>query len=182
VQPQPTARRFVVLSGLPCSGKSTLARRLGPVLGLPVIDKDAILEQLFESRGVGDAAWRRRLSRESDVLFEAEAKASAGAILVSFWHVPGMPPDSGTATAWLWELSNRIVEVHCACPPEIAAERFIRRERHPGHLDRRLSYDVVLDGLHAIPRSGALELPMRVVVDTSQEPDLSVLLDQLHFI
>lgn len=81
----------MVLSGLPCSGKSTLARRLSPALRLPLIDKDAILERLFESRGVGDAAWRRRLSRESDGLFEAEAKASGGAVLVSFWRLPGTP-------------------------------------------------------------------------------------------
>ena len=116
------SRRFVVLSGLPCSGKSTLARRLAPALQLPVIDKDCILEELYESRGVGDALWRRRLSRESDVLFQAEAQTSAGAILVSFWHVPGMSPDSGTPTGWLAALSSRVVEVHCACAPEIAAE------------------------------------------------------------
>jgi len=33
---------FVVVSGLPCSGKSTLARRLALALDLPVIDKDDI--------------------------------------------------------------------------------------------------------------------------------------------
>jgi len=41
-------RRFVVVSGLPGSGKSVLAQRLSPLLGLPVIDKDDILDRLFE--------------------------------------------------------------------------------------------------------------------------------------
>jgi len=174
------SRRFVVLSGLPCSGKSTLARRLAPALQLPVIDKDCILEELFERRGVGDAAGRRRLSRESDMLFAAEAKASEGAILVSFWHVPGMPLNSGTPTAWLAELSSRIVEVHCSCAPEIAAERFLRRKRHPGHLDSA-SYDEILSSLRTIPRSGTLEIGPRVEVETSQEPSVDDILDQLGY-
>jgi shikimate kinase len=48
-----------VVSGLPGSGKSTIARRLGPLINLPVIDADDILERLVESKGVGDASWRR---------------------------------------------------------------------------------------------------------------------------
>ena len=33
---------------MPSSGKTTLARRLAPSLGLPLIDKDAILKNLFD--------------------------------------------------------------------------------------------------------------------------------------
>jgi adenylate kinase family enzyme len=76
---------FLVVSGLPGSGKSTLAQKLATTLGLPVIDKDQILDRLFESKGVGDATWRRSLSRESDAILEREATSSDGAILVSFW-------------------------------------------------------------------------------------------------
>jgi hypothetical protein len=36
--------RFVIVSGLPGSGKSTLAQKLAPTLGLPLFDKDTILE------------------------------------------------------------------------------------------------------------------------------------------
>jgi predicted kinase len=56
----------VVVSGLPASGKTTLGRQLAGALDLPLIDKDEILESLFDSRGIGDASWRRKLSRESD--------------------------------------------------------------------------------------------------------------------
>lgn len=63
-------KRFVVVSGLPGSGKSTVARLVSPALNLPVIDKDDILERLFDSKGVGDASWRRALSRQSDVIFD----------------------------------------------------------------------------------------------------------------
>jgi shikimate kinase len=91
-------RRFIVLSGLPGSGKSTLAQQLAPALDLPLIDKDTILPRLFESKGAGDAAQRRTLSRESDAIFQAEAAAAAKAVLVSHWHLPGMPVESGTPT------------------------------------------------------------------------------------
>ena len=125
-------KRFVLVSGHPGSGKTTLARDLAPLLGLPLIDKDDILERLFEAKGVGDAEWRRRLSRESDALLQTEAGQSTGAVLTSFWRLPGMPPDSGTSTEWLFDLSEIIVTVRCVCPAEIAAERFTRRTRHPG--------------------------------------------------
>jgi hypothetical protein len=142
-----------------------------------VIDKDDILEALFEalfeSRGAGGPDWRRRLSRESDARFRSDAEASAGAVLVTFWHLPGMPPDSGTPTDWLAKLSERIVEAHCACPAEIAAERFRRRKRHPGHLGREVSYREVLASLRAIPNFGAIGLRRRVTVDTSRDVEIA---------
>ena len=70
-------RRFVVISGLPGSGKTTLAWQLASLLDLPVSDKDSILEDLFDSKGVGDAAWRRILSRESDRILQAQASTGA---------------------------------------------------------------------------------------------------------
>ncbi|SFY45435.1 hypothetical protein SAMN02787144_10745 [Streptomyces atratus] len=67
---------FVDISGLLGSGKSPLARSLARRLSLPVIDKDVILESLYDSLGVGDHAWRNRLSRASDdIMFALAADA-----------------------------------------------------------------------------------------------------------
>ena len=164
-----THRCFVVVSGLPGSGKTTLARQLAPALGLSLIDKDDILDRLFESRGVGDDAWRRTLSRESDTLLQTEARASQGAVLVSFWHRPGMPEDSGTPTGWLVELPGRVVEVHCQCEAEIAAARFMQRRRHPGHLDGNTSYAEVLADFRFLAGLGSLAIGPRVDIDTSRD-------------
>lgn len=170
--------RFVVLSGLPGSGKTTLARRLAPAIGLPVIDKDDILEGMFDTRGTGDHAWRRELSRLSDRILREKAEASQGAILVSFWHLPGMSPDSGTPTEWLRSLSGTIVNLHCACTPEIAASRFLDRKRHPGHLDSEKSPEEVLTGIRRISESGTLGI-RRIEVDTTGEPDLNHIANEI---
>ena len=164
---------FVVVSGLPGSGKTTLARRLAPGVSLPLIDKDDILDRLFESKGVGNAAWRRTLSRESDLILQHEATNSNGAILASFWHLPGMPSDSGTPIDWLDTPSHRVVNVHCVCDLELAASRFVQRPRHPGHLDGESSYADVLVSLRNLAQLPPLAIGRRIDVDTSQEPNLT---------
>ena len=75
------ARPFIIVSGLPASGKATLARALANGLDLPLIDKGDFLERLLDTKGVGDADWRRRLSRQSDQTFRIDAERSSGAVL-----------------------------------------------------------------------------------------------------
>lgn len=164
---------FVVISGLPGSGKTTLGRRLAPVLNLPLIDKDDILDLLFESKGVGDAAWRRTLSRESDAVLQHTAAEGNGAILVSFWRLQGMPADSGTPTDWLDAPSHHVVNIHCTCEVDVAASRFLQRRRHPGHLDADSSSTEVIASLRTLAQMPLLDIGERIEVDTSQEPNLA---------
>jgi len=170
---------FVAISGLPGSGKTTLARRLAAALNLPLIDKDDILERLFDLKGTGDSAWRRALSRESDEIFQQQAMASGGCVLVSFWHQPGMPEDSGTPTAWLGATAGRLINVHCVCSPEEAAERFLARQRHPGHLDSANSYEAALAGLRSLACLALPDLGRRIDIDTTRETGLLALIEEI---
>jgi glucokinase len=172
-------KRFVVVSGLPGSGKSTLAQQLAKALDLALLDKDRILERLFESRGWGDLEFRRELSRESDLALETQAAASEGAVLVSHWRLPGMPLTSGTPIAWISKLPGKVVNVHCKCSAELAASRFVHRTRHPGHLDNQRTYAEILAGIREVAGFGSLDLGPRVEVDTTHTLDLAAVLNEV---
>ncbi len=176
----PNPRPFLLISGLPASGKTTLGRRLAQALGLPLLDKDEILEALFEGLGVGDAEWRNRLSRSADVVLQRLAAQTPGAILASFWRHPQVTGESGTPTGWIPALSGRVVEVHCVCPPEVAAERFLARKRHDGHLDRdKRSEDLAADFVR-LAALGPLGIGPLIQVDTGRAVDLEGVVHQVE--
>jgi hypothetical protein len=166
-----SSRAFVVVSGLPGSGKSTLARELAGHLALPVIDKDVVLESLFDSLGVGDHAWRSRLSKASDDIVFALAAGADRAVLDNWWH-------HDTSPGRLQGLAGLLVEVHCDCDPALAAERFQARTRHPGHLDPRLTREQVAARVAAFRarHPGPLDLGGPLLrVDTSRPVDSNAL-------
>lgn len=177
--PRLERRRFIVVSGLPGSGKTTVGRRLAQALELPMLDKDDILEALFDGLGVGDAEWRNRLSRTADEVLRRLTDQTAGAVLASFWRHPQMTGESGTPTGWLSSLPGKIVEVYCVCSPEIAAERFSTRKRHDGHLDRDKRKDELVANFVRLAAHGPLGLGRLVSVDTDQVIDFDGILRQL---
>ena len=164
-----TAPRLVVVSGLPASGKSTVARTLAGALGLPLLDKDVFLEALFASDGIGDAAWRRSLSQRADAAFArqaASAVATGGAVLASWWRHRLSPVASGTSTGWLAPWHGSIVEVHCRCPAAVAVQCFMSRHRHAGHLDGRWSQAELLASFEVQAALGALGVGPVVTAET----------------
>jgi len=99
---------------------------LAAALEVPLLAKDTVKESLFDSLGTGDRAWSRRLGAASmEVVFALAAEAPR-AVLESFWRRPH-------ALERLRALGRPLVEVHCACPAEVATARYRERVRHPGH-------------------------------------------------
>ncbi|MEU3744323.1 MULTISPECIES: hypothetical protein [Streptomyces] len=129
-----------------------------------------ILESLCDSLGVGDQAWRHRLSRAGDDILFALAADAGRAVLVNWWH-------RDTAPARLHHLDAQLVEVSCDCDTELVAERFRTRKRHPGHSDQDLTRKEVSDRVavwaaHPGPLGPGGHA---LIIDTAQTVDITAL-------
>ena len=173
-------QRNIIVSGIPASGKSTLSRAVASALGLTMLDKDDFLEAMFDRQGIGDAKWRTQLSRAADAALREGALNSDGAVITSWWRHPSSRLDSGTPVEWLSSLPGIVIELHCICSPQVAAERFLSRKRHAGHLDHLKSRVDVLPSFQQQAALGPLGIARVVEVNTEQRVDVPVLIDQIH--
>ena len=131
--------RCIVVSGLPCAGKSTLARALAPRLGCTLLAKDSYKEQLFERFGIGDRRWSARVSLLAwDQLFTQTARLlvrGTDCILEGNFRAP----QAGILAALAVAGGARFLEVRCLARPEVLLARYRARadagSRHPGHVD-----------------------------------------------
>jgi predicted kinase len=125
------SRRLVYVSGAPGSGKTSLAVPLAAELGCALLTKDRIKETLHDAFGAPepDRAWSRRLGAAAMELMWALA-ADAPAVVIE----ANFRPYSDYERAKLSGLTAHPVEVHCACPPEVAIKRYNARVTHPVHV------------------------------------------------
>jgi hypothetical protein len=175
------ARPFIVMTGLPASGKTTLGRAVAGELVLPLVDKDEILVSLFETQGVNSPQERSRLSRASDQVLEHAVRESNGAVIASFWRRDELSKTSGTPTGWLADLpSSLVVEVWCECSPTVAADRFRSRVHHPGHFDSRSEPAELLRGFERLAESGPVTRGPLVRVSTETPVDVLAVCSQIR--
>lgn len=169
----------IVVTGLPGSGKSTIGKIVAEKLNLPMLDKDDYLERLFEEQGIGDLAWRQKLSRESDKLFQRDAMRLKTAVLVSHWRPRGLNSTSGTPTEWLDNHYAHVIELFCRCSVEEAAKRFVNRARHPGHQDGLKSHEEIVAWMHEYNKLLPLVLGKLEAIETELNTDIDQLIGRL---
>ena len=117
-------RGFVVVSGPPASGKSTVAPALAAELGLPLLAKDVIKDVLVGVLGAPDLPRSRELGRAAvHVLLTVAGSVGCG-VLESVWH--------DYARAPLRALPGPTVEVFCRCDPDVLRARFVARSPSRG--------------------------------------------------
>jgi predicted kinase len=81
---------LVIVTGLPATGKTSIARRLAQDLRLPLLSKDDIKESLFDNLGWSDREWSMKLGRASILLLyqlvERLLAAGVSAITETAFH------------------------------------------------------------------------------------------------
>jgi hypothetical protein len=171
------SRPFIVVSGLPASGKTAVGRYVASKMCLPLLDKDDFLEREFEKYPSVDLELRQQLSRKSDETLATEAISLGAGTLVSFWRPTMVNVSYGTATDWLSDLRTPIVELFCRCDPSIARERFVSRTRHSGHNDA-LRLNGLARQFHELAQLGPLGIWPVFTIDTSDLNDVATLGDE----
>jgi predicted kinase len=121
---------YVVVTGAPGSGKSTIARSVAIELGLPLLSKDTVKEALIDVLGADGVGESQRVGRAAIRAMLAVAVDARAGVLDSVWR-----PE--LARRDLRALPGPVVEVFCRCPPELAKRRYSdrARSRHAGHVD-----------------------------------------------
>jgi predicted kinase len=162
---------LILISGLPCTGKTTLGRQLAAELQLPFLHKDGIKETLFDVLGWKDREWSKQLGGASNELLfyfiECQLKSGLSCIAESNFH-----PDFHTKKFQALKRKYQFepFQIECYTQGEVLFERFKKRaesgQRHPGHVDH-LNYgefkETLLRG-----KSAPLELGgVRLEVDTT---------------
>src|SRR5512141_519715 len=122
--------RVIVITGLPCAGKSTLAHELARRYRLPLLAKDFIKEPLLDVLGSVDAAHSRRLSDASfATLFRLATEWAGGGH--DFILEGNFRPGEHEAPLHNVFTSAHGVQVLCRVPEAERLARLADREQNP---------------------------------------------------
>ena len=173
---------LILVTGLPCSGKTTVAKRLAADLSLPLVTKDDIKERLFDSLGWSDREWSRKMGNATYAVlyYYIELLLISGVALVAESNF-----SPNYATQELLAIQVRIpyqaLVVECIARAEVLEYRWRQRAenalRHPGHRDAEALdefFRLVREhtGADGYARLGAPEIGAQVVtVDSSYPQD-----------
>ena len=168
----PEGRLYVLVSGPPASGKSTLAPQIAAHLGLPLLAKDVVKDALMRAIPPADVEASRRLgSAAVAALYALAADATRGAVIESVFYRSRALPDIAA-------LPGRVLEVFCRCERDIALTRYRARAgtRAAGHLDVERTPDELWHPEIVEPLAGGWPV---VDVDTNDAVDMPALLQRI---
>lgn len=136
----------LIVTGLPATGKTRLARKFATDRGWPLLAKDTVKEWLFDHFGTGDSDWSRALSDASFALMFDYARQLAAARLPFVLEGNFRPGEHETVLRDALGLGQdgamHCVQVLCSVDEVERRRRLDARAadpaRHPGHADAKL--------------------------------------------
>ena len=128
----------IIIAGMPASGKSTVAKKLGTEFGYPILEKDDLKEALFDTVGFECYAEKRRLdlAAAAVLLRAADAMLKAGTSLII---VNNFRTDMEEAVQNMLDSNQCIcVTVFFTGNADVFYKRYVERDlahaRHLGHI------------------------------------------------
>ena len=128
---------LIIVAGLPATGKTTLAKKIASRLHLPVLEKDEIKEELFDTVGFDGREGRLTLDRAANAILLrcADALLAGGNSLIM---VNNFDRDAaGRVQELIVRTGCRCVLVFLGGDGDVLHQRYVdrdlRKARHPGH-------------------------------------------------
>ena len=130
--------KIIILTGMPASGKSTIAARLSKEFQLPILEKDYFKESLFDTLGFENYAQKRKLDHAANGVLLCAVES------LMKQKVP-MIIDNNFDTASGEKLNQLVNDYHCDCITiflggnmDAFYQRYVKRDqlhlRHLGHV------------------------------------------------
>jgi len=174
---------LLLISGLPCTGKTTLASKLADSLHWPWWSKDDVKELLFDSFGWGERATSENYSQVSNLLIiqftDKLLRSGKSVIIESNFRRSN---EINAIRLLKQHYGVKIIEIYCTAPDEIILQRFTdrvqNRSRHPGHVDDK--YLIELRDVLESHQSGPLGIGEQLFVWDSIQGDYDNLLTMIQ--
>ena len=129
---------ILVLAGMPASGKSTISKKISAALGLPILEKDALKEEIFDTMGFTCYAEKRKCDHAANAVLLrcAEALLQSGQSMIL---------DNNFDVIAAKRLSELVERYGCRCmtvflggDADVFYHRYVERDRrhlrHLGHV------------------------------------------------
>ncbi len=178
--------RLIIVTGQVASGKTTLSQRLATDLHLPLLNRDAFKEHMYDTLGWSDRAWSQKVGKASYRLLYHTLSAllvTGHSCLVESNFQP--LHDSPTLHRLCQQYAYAPLQICCITSPHVMLSRFRERvhsgQRHPGHDDVTNMQAMSAADWNVTPE--LLELPGdHIIVDTTSDAtlDYAALRDRLQ--